>query len=37
MSKLQAFADNKLNVTYKSIKFVFHWVEKVVRKGDDTV
>ena len=34
LSKLKAFADDKLNVT-QSIKFVFHRLENIVRKGEN--
>ena len=35
LSNSKAFADNKLNVT-QSIKFVFHSVENIVGKGQNT-
>ena len=33
-SKLEGFADDKINVT-KKLKFVFGWLENIVRKGEN--
>ena len=33
-SKLEAFADNKINITLKE-KFCLEWTEKIVGKGEN--